>query len=363
MVKGCILDSSPRDSSLPVDLIRAVAIFLVILVHAAEEPFPITAAINQVVYVRWISVDIYNSIAQMCVPLFVMLSGALLLQPYKVDEPLRVFFKKRFVRVGLPLVFWGGAYFAWGYFADNKALTVASIGQGILTGPYYHFWYLYMLIGLYIVTPLLRVLVANARRNMLRYFLLLWFIGTAISSYLNLSGTYTLNSDLFLLTGYVGYFLLGFYFLNTPQLNAKILSTIAFIGLAWTAIGTYFASYYIGGSKAYFFMDFVSVNIILASAAVFLLMWKVPAEYVETKSKPANRVIHFISQCSLAIYLMHIIILESLQRGYFGFQISINTLNPIIEIPFAAIVTFLICLAILYPVSKIPTVKKIIGVL
>ena len=94
-----------------------------------------------------------------------------------------------------------------------------------------------------------------------------------------------------------------------------------------------------------------------------MLLRKVPAGYVETKSKPANRVIHFISQCSLAIYLMHLIILESLQRGYFGFQISINTLNPIIEIPFVAIVTFLICLAILYPVSKIPKVKKIIGVL
>ena len=264
MVKGRILDSSPRDSSLPVDLIRTVAIFLVILVHAAEEPFPITAAINQTVIVRWLSVDIYNSIAHICVPLFVMLSGALLLQPYKVDEPLRAFFKKRFVRVGLPLVFWGAAYFAWGYFADNKALTVASIGQGILTGPYYHFWFLYMLIGLYIVTPLLRVLVANARRNMLRYFLLLWFIGTAISSYLNLSGTPTLNSDLFLLTGFVGYFLLGFYFLNAPQVSSKILSAIAFIGLAWTAIGTYFITYYIGGSKEYFFMDFVSINIILS---------------------------------------------------------------------------------------------------
>ncbi len=363
MVKGHILDPSPRGTSLPVDLIRTIAIFLVILIHAAEEPFPITAAINQAVIVRWLSVDIYTSVAHICVPLFVMLSGALLLQPYKVDEPLRVFFKKRFVRIGLPLIFWGAIYFAWGYFADNKALTVTSIGQGIITGPYYHFWFIYMLIGLYLVTPLLRILVANARRNVLRYFLLLWFIGTAVNSYLYLSGTYTLNNDLFLLTGYIGYFLLGFYLLNAPQLNSKILSVIAFVGFAWAAIGTYFITYYIGGSKEYFFMDFVSINIILASAAVFLILRKVPADYVEIKSKPANRVIHFIGQCSLAIYLLHIIILESLQRGYFGFQISINTMNPIVEIPLVAIMTLVICLGVLYPFSKIPEIKKIIGVL
>ena len=357
------MEPSPRGTSLPVDLIRTIAIFLVILLHAAIEPFAISADINQTVIVRWLSVDIYSSVAHTCVPLFVMLSGALLLQPYKVDELLGVFFKKRFARIGLPVVFWGAVYFAWSYFADNKALAVTSIGQGILTGPYFHFWYVYMLIGLYLVTPLLRVLVAHARRSMLRYFLVLWFIGIAVTSYLNLSGVYTLNGDLFLLTGFIGYFLLGFYLLNAPRINSKILYTIFFIGCAWAAIGTYFAAYYIGGSKQYFFMDFVSVNIILASAAIFLLLRKVPADYVEIKSKPANRVMHFIGQCSLAIYLMHIIILETLHRGYLGLQISLNTISPTIEIPLAAVVTLLICLGILYPLSKIKSVKKLIGIL
>jgi hypothetical protein len=54
--------------------------------------------------------------------------------------------------------------------------------------------------------------------------------------------------------------------------------------------------------------------------------------------------------------------LESLQNGYFGFRISITTMNPIYEIPLITALTFLICLAILYPFSKISFLKKIIGI-
>jgi surface polysaccharide O-acyltransferase-like enzyme len=345
-----------------VDLIRTLAIFLVILLHAAIEPFPITASITQEVIVRWFSVTVYDTLTRVCVPLFVMLTGALLLQPFKVDEPLRVFLKKRAARIGLPVVFWGAAYFAWSYFADNKALTLTSIARGIATGPYYQFWYVYMLIGLYLATPLLRVFVAYAERRVLRYFLLLWFVGTIGVSILNFFGTLSLINDIFLFPGYIGYFLLGYYLLDV-QARSKILYAIVFFGYAFTAIGSYFLAYYIGGTRQYFFFDFLGFNVILGSAAMFTLLCNVPIDYVEKKSKTANKLIHFIGQSSLAIFLMHVIVLESLQRGYLGVQISINTINPIIEIPLAAVVTLLICLAILYPISKVRALKKIIGVL
>ena len=146
-----------RGSSLPVDLIRTFAIILVILLHASEETFPITAVVDQAAVVRWWSTTIYNSLSRECVPLFVMLSGALLLQSYKIEEPLKVFFKKRLLRIGLPWIFFGAAYFAWSYLVKNNPVTFNSVAQGIATGPYYQFWFLYMLLGLYLITPLLRV--------------------------------------------------------------------------------------------------------------------------------------------------------------------------------------------------------------
>ena len=355
------LNPKIRSFSLPADLIKTFAIVLVILLHAAIEQFPISNEVTQSILVRWWSMNFYDSISRVCVPLFVMLSGALLLQPNKIAEPMRVFFKKRLVRIGLPLIFWGSAYFVWRYFVNNEALTLNSIGQGIVSGPYYHFWFLYMLIGLYLITPVLRVFVANADPKVLRYFLMLWFVGSAVVPILSLFVTYNLVGDVFLITGWIGYFLLGLYLLDIKA-RSRTLYIILFIGYAWTVIGTYIITYFVGGKLQYFFYDFLGINVILTSAAFFMLLTAIPADYIEKRSKPVNRLIHFIGQSSLAIYLLHIIVLESLQRGFFGVRISIVTLNPVFDIPLVAALTLLICLIVLYPASKISILKKIIGV-
>jgi surface polysaccharide O-acyltransferase-like enzyme len=102
-----------------------------------------------------------------------MLTGALLLQPNKTDEPLRVFFKKRWNRIGVPVLFWGVIFFAWNFFVHGQALTVTSFLQGLLVGPYVHFWYVYLLVGLYLATPFIRVLEAHAEWKIIQYFLAL----------------------------------------------------------------------------------------------------------------------------------------------------------------------------------------------
>jgi surface polysaccharide O-acyltransferase-like enzyme len=351
-----------KGSSLPVDLIRTFAIVLVILLHASEESFAISDIVNQAIVTRWWSMTIYNSFARECVPLFIMLSGALLLQPYKIEEPVKVFFKKRLIRIGMPWIFWGIIYFAWSYSIKNNPVSLNSIGQGIATGPYYQFWFLYMLMGLYLITPLLRVLVAHASRALLRYVLLLWFIGTAIIPLLTLFTPIGLSSNVFLLTGWIGYFLLGLYLLDV-QIKARLLFVMLLVGYVWTVIGTYLITFLVGGQKQYFFFDFLAANVILVSMALFLLLKKIPANYVQKKSSNANRLIRFISQCSLAIFLLHVIVLEILQNGYFGFRISITTINPIYEIPLITALTLLICLAILYPLSRISILRRIVGII
>lgn len=374
------LSPKVKGIGVPVDLIRTIAIGLVILLHSAEEPFASTNIISTSVIVRWFSITIYNSLSRPCIPLFVMLTGALLLQPYKVAEPLKVFFKKRLWRIGLPFIFWGGVYYVWSYYADHTVWTLRSISQSILNGgPYYQFWYLYMLLGLYLITPLIRVLVTYASRTVLRYFLLFWFVGVSVVPLIQLVTGYSLDSDVFVIGTYIGYFILGTYLLGT-RLNSKMWSAILFGAYAWSVAGTYLATYFIGGTLQYFFLDYFSVNVVIASVALFLLLRAVPDNFADgwflsignflhfsenfslKSSTSLNKLLHFISGCTLAIYLMHVIVLESLERGYLGIRISISTINPIIEIPLGAAVTLLICIIILYPVSKNSVLKKIIGI-
>src|SRR5208337_1005612 len=180
-----------RGRAVPVDLIRTIAIVGVILLHASNDLT--IQQMNQFEIIRWTVVDIYQTIGRIGVPLFVMLTGALLLQPSK-NESLSVFFKKRWARIGLPWIFWGGAYFAWDFLVEHQAFTSSAIIQGILNGPYYQFWYLYMLVGLYLLTPILRIFIAHADQTIIKYFVILWFLGVAIIPVFGLLTTYQLSS-------------------------------------------------------------------------------------------------------------------------------------------------------------------------
>jgi surface polysaccharide O-acyltransferase-like enzyme len=306
-------------------------------------------------------VDIYQSLSRVGVPLFVMLTGALLLQPFKENEPLKVFFRKRWVRIGLPFLFWGAAYFAWNVFVHNEAVTANFIIQGVLTGPYFHFWYLYMLVGLYLLTPILRIVVAHADRKILKYFLAIWFVG-AFLPVLGLFGAYSLDSNVFTVPLWIGYFLLGIYLLNV-RIRRVLLWVSMLLGFALTAIGTYTIAATIGGTLTYFFQDYFSPTTILAAVMLFLLLNTIqaPSSQALTGHPKISKLLSTISQNTLAIYLFHVMVIEAIQLGFLGFTLSSNTMNSIIEVPLISLITLFICLAVIVPLKKIPVVKRLIG--
>jgi len=372
-----VLDKE-RGFFVPVDVIRTVAILGVILLHAANDLT--SQQMNPFEIIRWNTVDIYQTLGRTGVPLFIMLTGALLLQPLKLDEPIRVFFKKRFARIALPFIFWGGVFFAWDFFVDhqinNQPISSNSIIQGILNGPYFHFWYLYMLMGLYLLTPILRLIMAHAERNLIKYILIIWFLGSAILPLLGLFGAYQLNSFVFTFPMYAGYFIFG-AFLLTVKMKRSTMAILMAVGLALTAIGTYVIAATVGGGEMYFFQEYLSPTMILASVMLFLLLNTVQTTSIgigtnqkgtiqETPQKKNNnskskKLLSLISENTLPIFLFHIIILECLWRGYFGFTLNGNTVNSIIGVPLATVITLFICLAVIVPLKKIPFLKKLLG--
>ncbi len=352
--------SQERRLSVPVDLIRTVAIVGVVVLHATTDATSFDPYAPFEVW-RWWIVDVYQSLSRVGVPLFAMLSGALLLQPYK-NESLSVFFKKRWARIGLPFLFWGAIYFAWTFVTKPETFTSNYIIQSVLSGPEFHFWYLYMLIGVYMFIPLLRVMAAHADRKLIKYFLIVWLVGAIIIPIPGLFGAYHFESNLFIIPLWVGYFVLGLYLLDV-KMRRKTLSILFIIGIALTAIGTYFMAANFGGPLTYFFHDYFSPTMILASVALFLLLntFQAPPNQTEPRHPKIRWLLKKISENTLPIYLLHVIIIESLQQGYFGFTISSNTMNSIIEVPIISVVALFICLAVILPLKKIPVLKKLIG--
>lgn len=346
--------------SYSVDLIRSLAILLVVLVHATAFPYIIPGEITPAVTSTWWTIDVYGAVANLAVPLFVMSSGALLLDPAKVDEPLGVFFKKRFMRVGLPMIFWTIAYFGWGVFVSGQPLTADNVLQGILSGSYYHLWFLYLLVGLYLVTPVLRVLVKHVNRDKFKYLLVLWFIGNSVVPFINRFASFGFNPVMFVFTGWIGYFLLGIY-LRDVKARSWIAILGVILGMLATILGSWWLTATAGEEFTGFFHEPLNVTLIMASTSLFILLTAIPKIKIENGNPAINRLLHWISQNTLPIYLLHIIVMETIKAGFLGFTLNMNTMNPIIEIPLLTAITFALTAAIVYPLKKIPYIQQIIG--
>lgn len=370
-----------RGFSVPVDLIRTVAIVGVILLHSANDLT--NQQMNSFEIIRWNTVTVYQSIGRLGVPLFLLLTGALLLQPSKLNEPIGYFFKKRLARIGLPFIFWGAIYFAWDFLVIHKIydvpITTNNIIQGILTGPYYQFWYLYMLLGLYLLTPLLRVLVAHASRDLMKYLLVLWFLGAAVVPTIALVTPLQLDTNVLTITGYVGYFILGAYLL-TLQVSRSKLALLTTVGIALTAVGTYVIAATVGGTEMYYFQGYLSPTLILAACSLFMLLiaMQTPApipappspmgtlNLQEISSDPpadsfGKKLMAAISANSLPLYLFHVMVLATLQYGYLGFAINGNTINSVIGVPLNTVIVLFVSLGIILGLKKIPGLSKLIG--
>ena len=165
-----------------IDLIRVVGAFLVVAIHVSGRVaggYAVEDKGEAVGSLGWlVSTSIGSLSSSIAVPLFVLVSGALLLG--RNEEPVP-FYRKRFGKILLPFLGWSCIFIlclwiAGRNFQDGTPITLySSIGAFFSGGISGHFWFMYMLISLYLVAPFLSAFVSNASKNMLTCFLFLWF--------------------------------------------------------------------------------------------------------------------------------------------------------------------------------------------
>jgi surface polysaccharide O-acyltransferase-like enzyme len=205
-------------------------------------------------------------------------------------------------------------------------------------------------------------MVANANEKLFKYFIVLWFVGTTIPPFFGRLGHYNLDGNIFTIPVFVGYFILGTYLLNV-QVRRRTLVALMAAGLALTAFGTYLVSAIFGGGTSYFFQEYASPTLILASVPFFLLLTvkKVPSEQQLTSHTRTRKLLKVISENTLGIFFLHLIVLYLLQYGYNGVALNGNTVNSIIGVPLAAALTLFICLAVVVALKKVPVLKHLVG--
>jgi surface polysaccharide O-acyltransferase-like enzyme len=337
------------------DAIRACAIVLVVVLHGAA---PLVVRYPHVEPGRWWTANLLDSLARPCVPLFVMVSGMLLLDPKK-DPSLRAFFARRFTRVLVPFLAWALIYLAWRVAFHGEAISPARALREIVQGPVYtHFWFVYMLLGLYLATPILRLFVRVAGPEDRRYFLVLWLVTVSLLPLLRRFANLEIGIGFVVTTGFVGYFLLGYHLRDVvlgPRQMAAALTAFVLL-TAFTAIASWAVSARAGAFEEFFYGN-LTPNVIAMSACAFLVLRALPYERFAVRTPRAFAVMRVVAEASFTIYLLHMIVVESILYAVPG--LGSDGLHPLLGVPLLAGAVVALCTAVALLLRRVPYLRVI----
>lgn len=348
------------------DILKVAAAYAVVVLHSAA---PLVVRYNDLGATSWWIGNIYDSLSRWCIPLFVMLSGAFLLDRAS-GVSLGSFFRRRLRRVALPFVVWSFIYFLWRIHGNKEPLALADFLPLLIAGPiYYHLWFLYLIIGLYLLAPLLSVYLKHADKRNVAYVLVLWLVMGSIlpvaESYFKIQ-TYFSTGTSPSLSQFIGYFILGALLrdlrIRSPE-PWRILAFVLLFVLAFviTAYGTYYVTV-IKNNGAFdgVFYEYFSPNVVGMTLAVYMLgkSLAVPAapEHVERKWGPVSA----IAAAVPGIYLVHAMLIEVAKDGALGFSFDQTTLQPALGVPAFALGIFLASLLIVLIMKQLPGIKYLV---
>jgi surface polysaccharide O-acyltransferase-like enzyme len=307
---ACPVDRSSSAHESWVDLVRLIAAFLIVLGHVLNldrrfQEVPVGSP-------DWLLIDVLTAALRWALPIFVMISGYFLLDP---QRPLnwRSYYRRRLRRIAWPLLAWSVFYLGIvgcdEHLAGRPVDWAAMAGMVIRGAPYYHLWYLYMVPGLYLVAPFLKLATDRMTPNQLVAAVAICFAVTIFSA--TLDGLYSVRNATYIddFPRYLGYFLAGHLLGRVlpprkaaPDAFALLLSIAATAALAWAA------AIALSPAQALRVFGFGNPTIIVMSLAAFALIRRMPVARV---SRPW---LARVGNATLGVYLVHPALLDALRH-------------------------------------------------
>jgi len=345
------------------DLVRAVAIVGVLAIHLT---YPIYARPDFIGGNTWWIAQIINSIFRISIPLFVMLSGYLLLGK---NENIILTLKRAIKRLILPIVVWSFFYLAWNNYWFQTSLGLKDVINGWLSGGFSHLYFFFILLGLYLLLPVLRPMWQKTTHSIHLYFL-----GLSLTFGLLYAGFSYLRPELnglnmFILTWlpYLGYFLAG-KFLGDAVFNQKQLQLLGVVWVAAAAataiLGYFNLQWFTQGNLAFwgsslsYFDHYLSINVMLASLAGFAVLAHI--DYQKLTKSFFTKPIHLLAKTAMGLYVLHPFIMNIVDRQ-FGFQVDFMNENLWLYLIKRTVLVFSITTTLVWLAQKIPMLKKVLG--
>lgn len=377
------MEISKRENIGWVDLLRVVACFLVVFSHCCD-PFVAQFDNDRSTFLTGV---FSGSFVRACVPLFVMMSGVLL---FPVRISMGDFYKKRIGRILIPLIFWSVVLPLLYYIYLNFITTSHSplidpenyVFGATLTKIYtfiFNFnydttplWYLYMLIGLYFIIPVLDVWLKQASRRDIKLFLYVWGISLLLP-YIKMAAPllgYTGNfgnmgilgicdwndyGTFYYVSGFIGYLVLAYYLVRYPldwswKKMLCITLPMFFVGYLITSLGYVLTQKYFPGNYAYLEIVwyFAGINVFMMTFPVFVIIQKMNIPSVVWLSRLASY--------TFGIYLCHFIFVQVA----YDFLTSVVSLPTFLYIIIMAILAFVVSSFIVWIMRQFRVTRRMV---
>lgn len=380
-------DTMNANSYRYLDLLRIIGAVLIVLVHVAafnieDLSFPSG---------NLFATNIFSHLAITGVPLFVMISGALMLAP-EYELSYRKLLLKKIPHLVIVYTLWLIIYNLINCYREGYGYSFSSLKEhvalhSILGYGIYHLWFLPMLIGLYLATPIIRKVVTD--KKLCEYFLILYFIfaiflptilkfefrfKTIVESFYN-------RIPYLMFVGYIGFYILGYY-LHTfvPKLQREkriLLGILGILGIAGGSVVSYCRALSRGAFSQILNEPF-ALNVFLVCICLFLLVREMNdylvkkrvkvAELQETSNdgscslnephsdKQRSDILKYLSSLTMGIYLIHPAVLWIAD----GLALDTLFLPSVISIPISLIVIVLVSAILIMLLKVIPGIRKIL---
>ena len=337
------------------DFLRLIATYAVVISHICASPWYTQDVHSQ----AWHVLNVYESITRWGVPIFLMISGTLFLNS---DKSFNVIYKKYIMRIVTAFLFWSFIYAALAFLRGRSSKEFVT---SFISG-HYHMWYLFMIVGLYMIVPFLRKIVAD--KTLTRYFLGMALIfGVFLPQLIHViylfsshAGDFaqgvTAKINMFFVCGFTIYYV-GGYALDSMELSRRTCNMICFAGLCGFVMTIAFniMTVLYTGAVSDIFNDALAFNVLLESLPVFIICKN--RFKTKTIGEKVKKALELLSGYSFGVYLIHPLLIEILADSL---HISVLSFNPIFSVPILSAAIMAVSFAISALLKKIPFLNRYI---
>lgn len=340
------------------DLLRIVACFAIVWLHVSAS----IAGTSPLTSFSFHASNAMDCLVQCAVPVFVMISGVFMLNPEK-DVHIGKLFKRRVFRLFLCYLFWLLFYSCFRYvLAGEFPISIATLKNVIavsLEKPFYHLWFIPMIIMLYILTPFLRVFTAHATQRQWKYLLIIFFLFSIVQTTLlklPFPLDHWIKSFIQLFPwqagSFVGYYLLGYYLFHHCSFEKRQRSFLyiasAVLWLISAAVGGMLSLR--AGAMQTPLMGYYTLPSFVQAISVFVFFQHRFQD--KTFSPKALAGIRMFSGLTMGIYLIHPFVLELV----FHFVLT-NTQVNALWIPLISLMISILSALLSFLIKKIPVLR------